>query len=93
MVTQKVLPIMQIVFMYLFAIVGAALIAAAGILVFLTVSGPVGNRSPGISLGYRTVRIIPVIRRESLISDIRRHNKQRIESLPLTALAADDADD
>ncbi|GLV45391.1 uncharacterized protein CBL_05494 [Carabus blaptoides fortunei] len=73
--SQKVMPVVQIVFIYLFAIIGAALIATAGILVFLTIGAPVINRSPSLNGGYTPLRIIPVIRRESLLTDIRRHNK------------------
>lgn len=74
----KVGPIAQMVVMFLLATVGAGLIATCGIMAFIAIGTNTPEQlrqSPNFNVGYTAIRMIPMIRRESWLSDIRRGNK------------------
>lgn len=63
---------------FLLAIVGAGLIATCGIMAFIAIGATPPTQltqSPNFNVGYTAIRMIPMIRRESWLTDIRRGNK------------------
>lgn len=73
----KVLPIAQIIIMYLCGIIGGGLIGFAGYKILFAKPQILPADRISLGLPYTSIRVIPTIRRDSTINEIKERNRGR----------------
>lgn len=72
----NVLPPLQATIMYILGIAGGVLIGLSGYRMIFTEPDDVSSDRESLGVQYSQVRVIPVIRRESIINDIKERNRR-----------------